>query len=261
MRGLFTIFFISYSLSSLGQDVRVIDQILSSAFHRINYWDSYITSNDYKIDTSDSLGEANDKFQKLLLKYTTSNPKTLYYDFKDLVDSGLRIVTSEDGLFRIYTWDDDMGGTMRYAVNVYQYQMSGKVYSESTLYKRPDEDGPDVFYTSINDFTSKGKAYYITQAVAILSSADSYHSVNVFSIDSGKLIDAKLIKTKSGIKNQLGYEVDLSDSANRDRDVPDYSTVYDKQKEAIILPIIAANGAVTTKKIIYQFNGQYFERL
>lgn len=71
---------------------------------------------------------------------------------------------------------------------------------------------------------------------------------------------AKLIKTKSGIKNELGYEVDLTASANRNKDIPDFSIKYDKIKKAISIPLILNNGQITTKRIVYKFNGQYFEK-
>jgi hypothetical protein len=47
---------------------------------------------DDKINADDSLEEANDDFEKLLTKYTSTNPLTLYFDFKNLIDNGLIII-------------------------------------------------------------------------------------------------------------------------------------------------------------------------
>lgn len=109
---------------------------------------------------------------------------------------------------------------------------------------------------------SGNKTFYVTQSISVLSSALSYHKVKIFSIDDGKLNDkAVLIKTKSGLKNQLGYEVDVSSQSNRDQEVPDYSIVYDQKNRIIAIPLILSNGKVTSGKIRYQFKGQYFEKL
>ncbi len=65
----------------------------------------------------------------------------------------------------------------------------------------------------------------------------SYHAINIFSIDKGQLNDkAQLIKTQSGIKNQLSYEVDLTASANRQYEGRDHEIEYDKKiKSSVFL--------------------------
>src|ERR1035437_1332044 len=252
-----------FSILSFGQGLKLVNQKLTQAFGKINYWTFYKVDNN-KIDSYDSLEKANDTFEKLLLRYTSTNPQTLTSNFKNLVDSGLIVVTSEDNLFRIYTWDTQTGGTMHEFRNVYQYKNAGKVFSKVIKSKNTNEDGgdPGCSYYKLNDIISNNKKYYIAQSTFILSSGLFYQNLKIFSIDNFKLNDtAKLIKTKPGLKNELGYEVDLTTAANRDREVPDYSISYDKSKKIITIPLILEDGKVTEKKIMYKFNGQYFEKL
>ena len=69
-----------------------------------------------------------------------------------------------------------------------------------------------------------------------------------------------------GLKNTLGYEVDLSSSANRNRNdgvvSRDYmELIYDKKTQTIVIPLIKADGKVTKNKIKYRFTGKYFEKM
>src|SRR5215212_1771992 len=111
MRNLLTILSIFTATSLFGQPLEVVEQKLNDAFIKIDYW-AELRRTDYKRGFDDSLQKANDTFGDFLLKVTSSNAQTISYDFKKLVGLGLVVATSEDGYFRIYTWDTQTGGTM-----------------------------------------------------------------------------------------------------------------------------------------------------
>ena len=233
-----------------------IENKLYQSFNRINYWSDDGRSQN---NSGDSLYVANKNFENLLLKYTSINAQTLAYRFSKLTNEGLKIATSEDGKFRIYSWDTATGGTMRFFRNVYQYKNVNKVFSNVIDF---GEDDAGAFYYQINDVISQNKKYYLAQKISILSSALSYHAVQIFSIEGNILNqNAKLIKTKSGIQNQLGYEVDFSASVNRNNTRENYGIEYDVKKKIISIPLIQADSKLTDKKIRYQFKGKYFEKL
>ena len=48
-------------------------------------------------------------------------------EFKDMTD--IEVQASEDGCLRAFSWDDSMGGTMRYYKNVYQIKSGGREYN------------------------------------------------------------------------------------------------------------------------------------
>lgn len=240
-----------------GQNISAIEKQLNDAFKRIEYWSSDAWKQEHSYD---SLEVANTRFEKLLVKYTASHPQTLKHGFKSLKENGLGIATSEDGKFRIYSWDTWTGGTMRFFRNVFQYESDKKVYAKAVETETDGDAG--CYYYQINDVVSGNKKYYLAQNKAILSSALSYHSIQVFSIDDGRLNDkAKLIKTQSGIMNQLGYEVDFSASPNRNKEFRNYDIEYDKKNKIISIPLIRENSEITNKKIRYQFKGKYFEKI
>ena len=245
---------------SFGQDIGKIENKLSKAFFKINYWSFY--DNTKNGDSVDSLEKANDQFEELLLTLTSKNPQTLNYKFKSLIDSGLIISTSTDGNFRIYGWDTWTGGTMHFFRNVFQFKANGKIFSKTLNNYKEDDGDPDCLYYEVNQVTSNNKNFYLAFSSKIFSTGSSYQNVKVFSIDNTKLNDnAKLIKTKTGIKNQLGFEVDLASKSNIGKEVPNYFIVYDKRNKVITIPVILDNNQVTSKKVRYKFNGTYFEKL
>lgn len=82
--------------------------------------------------------------------------------------------------------------------------------------------------------------------------------VQVFSIENGKLnINAKLIKTRSGLHGKLFYEYDLGPII--DESVDD-DIHYDPILKTISIPVIDGE-KVTKARIKYKFTGQYFERV
>jgi hypothetical protein len=101
---------VSFSSSLFGQDLKLIEKQLINAFNKIDYWRDLQSESGYNTALNDSLGNANDTFEKILLQSTSNYEQTLYYSFKKLIDSGVAIATSKDGLFRIYSWDTQTGG-------------------------------------------------------------------------------------------------------------------------------------------------------
>jgi len=259
--GILLLFLLSDSVS--GQNISTVEKKLNRSFQRIQYWHDAIYNTNK--DVYDSLYAANRKFEKLLYHYTASNPETLRYDFKSLRKNGLNISSSEDGKFRIYSWDTQTGGTMRFYRNVFQYESDKKTGSE--ISKSDMEQDAESMYYQINDIVSQNKKYYLASNTAVYSSALFYHTLKVFSIENGKLnSDAKLIKTTSGIKNELSYELDFTASSNRENPISYkiFNTLniqYDPKQKIISIPLILGDSKITKKRIRYQFKGKYFEKI
>ncbi|MES2546016.1 MAG: hypothetical protein V4548_14120 [Bacteroidota bacterium] len=245
-----------------GQDIKTCNRKLKETFAKFEFYTTQKGKNDFAYD---SINKCNEDFEKLLLKCTAKYPETLNFDFKDLKKNGLEISTSKNGSFRIYSWDTETGGTMRGFRNVFQFKSNKKVFSQKLL-SDVDEYGESSYsYEIIDQIISKKKTFYIVKCISIGSSAVSSHKIKIFSIDNGKLNDnAKLIKTKSGIKNELSYDIDFSSSNNQNPDSVDreYAWLkYDEKNKIIILPLITEEGKLTKKKIMYQFKGEYFEKI
>ena len=244
-------------ITSQGQTLKVIEQVLLKQINKITYWSEY-NGNNPKINRDDSLIKANYQFQKNLLHYTSSNPATLSFAFAELTKVGVDIATSEDRLFRIYSWDNKEGGTMRFFNNVYQYKIGNKIFSQKVEHSANDEY-PGSFYSNTYTLKSGAKTYYLSVYHSIFSTSDSYQGIKVFSIGNNALNDGvKLIKTKSGLNNTLGFNFDFFSVVDF-KERPVILIKYNPALKSFSIPVVLENGEVTDKKIIYKFTGQYFE--
>lgn len=250
------------TFSVYGQNINTCNKRLKETFEKIEFYTNQRGLNE---SAYDSVNKCNEDFEKLLLICTNSFPETLNFDFKDLTKIGLEISTSKNNLFRIYSWDTETGGTMRSFRNVFQFKRNKKIFSQKLL-SDEDEDGESSYcYEIIDQIISGKKTFYVVKCILIGSSAVSSHKIKIFSIENGKLNDnAKLIKTKTGIKNELSYDIDFSSSVNQNNDSVDreYAWLkYDQKNKIIIIPLITEDGKLTKRKIKYQFKGQYFEKI
>ncbi|MDI1315986.1 hypothetical protein [Flavobacterium sp.] len=263
MKKLIFILFLLFQLSTFGQTVKVYEQKLNHLIEKRNYW---MEENEKKFQdiASDSMSYYNTAFEKSLLRVTAKNQESIQIKFKTLQENYINILTSSDGNFRIYSWDTFEGGTMHFYRNILQFKTNGKVYSE--IYTTDFQDNSCSFY-DLNQVTSKNKNYYITSSVMVGSSAVYYYEAKVFSIENKKLNrNASLIKTTSGMKNTVGYDIDFSSEANRNDTSEinkfEYMSLdYDKKNKIILLALLTEDGIVTSKKIKYKFNGVYFEKM
>ena len=227
-------------------------------FEKISYWAEYDGS-DSKINQYDSLEHANQVFTARLLSYTSRQPSSITDTFTALRDKGLHMATSDDGLFRIYSWDDQGGGTMRYFKTIFQYKSNGKLYSKVIRDETSQEELGD-WYSDIYTFKNAGKTYYFAVKHGIYSSKDCYQGIKIFGIENGTLQhDVKLIKTKTGIRNELGFDFDFFSVVDR-TERPVKLIDYNPTEKTISIPVVWEGGKVTSKRIVYKFTGQYFEK-
>jgi hypothetical protein len=175
-----------------------------------------------------------------------------------LIDSNaFEIVTSEDSLFRIYSWDTWTGGTMHFFNNVFQYSYNGKIKTE---FLELDEGDPSGFYSDIFTLRSGAKTYYLAINNGMYSSKDVGESIRVFAIENGVLNkNVKLIKTTTGMTGTIEVYFDFFSGVDRP-ERPVRVIKYDKNKKIIYIPVVYEDGKVTNKFIQYKFNGNYFEK-
>ena len=250
-------FAFAFVLPVFGQSDEQIERELVGHIKNIQKWSSY--ANPSGEDSSEKLSQENETFKDKLLKYT-KQPATLKYEFKEL-DELISIATTEDGRFRIYSWDTETGGTMHFFEKVYQFQgADGRVYSKTD--NLTEGDAGSFVYDIFTIDTNNGKVYLVC-TTAILSTSDAYQSVKLFKIENDSLNDqVRLIKTQTSVKNSLGFEYDFFSVVDRE-ERPVKLIHYDKAAKAIKMPVVLKDekfryGRVTDKFIVYKYNGQHF---
>ncbi len=254
---LFIAFLLAFAFSAPAQTNTQIEEELVAAIKSVTDNSAYRPEHDM-----DKLSEANRVFEEKLLKYTKI-PATLAHKFAAL-DEHLYIETSEDGRLRVFSWDKEGGGTMHYFGTVYQYQgTDGMVYSKAV---KLSESEPGSFVHDVFTLDTKGGKVYMVATTGIFSTIDNSQAVKLFKIIGKTLSDnVKIIKTRSGLTNMLGFEYNLFSVVDRE-ERPIRLISFDKQTKTLKIPVVVEDkefpsGKVTDKFISYRFNGTYFVKV
>lgn len=252
---LFTIIFFLLTLNSFEQ-LATNEKI---EHNLVKDYSNILKFSDHNND--DSLVYYDSVFRNAIKFYTQHYPSTISYPFKNLGDSiGLDIVSSEDSLFRIYSWDTWSGGTMHFFNNVFQFKSGKHVYSK-LLFDSTDEGDPLSYFSKIYTLKINNTTYYLCISNGKYSTKDASQSIQMFCIDNNNLNDsARLIKTSSGFTNNITIEYDFFSGLNAQGNRLKLIN-YDSNQKIIFIPIVLNKGKVTNRFIKYQFTGKYFEQI
>lgn len=244
------------SVNVLGQSPKAIEADLLTAFKKINYWDKQ-RSTDTTMAWSDSLDKANNLFGDKLRTYAMKYPFTINLSFHSFNDQILGITDSGDGLFRIYSWNTQMGGTMRDFRNVIQYKTGRNTRAYLVLdTASTNDDNYTPEYSKLHILKAGNKIYYLGIYNGVYSSHNMSEGVHIFSIENGVLNMApNIIKTKTGLHSKIEYYYDLFLALDN------HELHYDKLSKTLYIPIATDNGKVLTNYITYKFTGKYFEKI
>jgi len=236
------------------QSPKDIEADLLKSLNKINYLAAK-RDEDTTGTVLDSLVNADSEFTDLLEKTLTKYPATLNTPFHTLADSGL-FTTSPDGKLRIYAWDSQSGGQQKDIENIFQFKTdSGSdilTHVPQTTYGSPADD------YNIQQCILNGKTYYFIIYESIVGGRHYYEGIMTCAIEQNKLnTKVKLIKTSSGLHNQLHYEFHHSENGDDSND----NLIFDEKAKKISLPVVNAAGELTSDRITYKFTGQYFEKV
>jgi hypothetical protein len=251
------LFLLAFSVSASAQTPKTIEKELVGLYGKINENSAYSSNSD-----SELLEKSNEEFKRKLLQYTKV-ASTLKSKFTEL-EKEISIATSEDGKFRVYSWDRLDGGTMHFFETVYQFQgADGKVYSKS---RESEEGDSGSFVHDIFTVDTKTGKIYLVCTTSIGSTQDSYQNLRLFKIGKNELNESvKLIKTKSGLTDSIGFGYNFFSVVDR-KERPIKLILFDRNTKTFKIPVVIEdekfpNGRVTDKFISYKFNGTYFEKV
>lgn len=209
------------------------------------------------------LDRENRLLKQKLLRYART-ASALRYQFKGLTGK-IYIATSKDGKFRIYSWDTNKGGTMKFFDGIYQYRTKrGRV---STIpFQQTQEFSARGFYSQIFQLDAGGKTYYLANSNNILSNASMHQDLEMYAIEGEKLNDdVRLIRTTTAFRNSVGFDYDFFSVVDR-KERPVRLFTWNEAKKEFRFPVVLKDdkfpngGRVTNRFITYRFNGKYFVR-
>jgi hypothetical protein len=246
-----TLLFSSISFSQ--KSAKSVEVELKNEFEKIYYWNEHPKTND-AIDTYDSIQTANNYILNEIIARGHSNPDFFTYPFTSL-SAYLDVLTSKDKLLRIYSWDTYTGGTMHIFYAVAQYIGGDKKLYTQSLVDTSDND-PGLSFSKIYTFDDKGRKYYLSIGNAIYSTHDLAQEVIIYTVSGNLLVQAPIIKTQRGLTNSIHVGYDLFGLTSK----TDHSIVFDEATKELKIPLVDAKGRMTSKNIVYKFNGERFER-
>ncbi len=241
------------TVTATAQNINDAESMLAGHLKRMEHFK-------YDSPNSDSVEYENSLFKKLLLKYLIEHPLTITDQMDVVVKAGLTIASSDDKLFRIYSWDTQTGGTMKFYENIYQFRLGTKVYVKQPV---SDVEGdPNSWFSKIYALPTDEGNYYIGVQYSDFSNRDKYTGLGFFKIENDSLLeDIKLVKTTKGMESNLGIAYDFFSVVDR-TERPLELIKYDPETKTIMVPVVnEENGSVTDKYTEYKFIGKYFEEI
>lgn len=199
------------------------------------------------------------QFDKAFVTLLKANPQTLTYPFRQLsANNGVRVVTSADGRFRIYSWDDQLGGTMRSFNIAYQWQNGSQVVVN--VPSRAKEEGDAGSFCSAIFTVEVGKRrYYLAVENSIFSTKDARQSIAVYRVDKSRLITTDaLFRTKRESFARIDVDFDFSSVVDRP-ERPLQLITYDAKQKIVAIPVVNDEGKVSNRRILYQLTADHFQ--
>ena len=239
-------------LPTAGQTPRAIEDRVLTHLASIEKWSNYGDSTD-----ETKLEKANAALKSDLLRFG-QRPAVLSYSFPRLKGK-MYVTTSTDRKFRIYSWDQQTGGTMHDFDSVLQFVGGdGKVHAATAPV--------GGFVHDIFQVKDPTGAVYLAVSTFIASGSLLGETISAFKI-AGARIDSKvrIIRTTKGLQNSVGFEYDFSSVMDRD-ERPVKLFTFNEARRSFSFPVVIEDeetpqGRVTNKLITYRFDGKYFVKV
>ena len=192
-------------------------------------------------------------FSNTFYQIIKSNPNTITYSFKKLQEeTGIYISTSLDKKIRIYSWDNNTGGSMRFFDQIIQFENKGEINTELKIADEDTMSFVSKIYTIEN---SKKNSIYLTINNAIYSSKYVSQSIFAYEIDNKHLKPVEIFKTKKQSLSSISCEFDFFSVVDRPERPLELITI---KNNILYIPLINEEGIVTNKNLYYKWNGLNF---
>lgn len=205
-------------------------------------------------NNNDSLIALNSKkFADSLSFLIKNNNSTLNYPFEKLQkENALKVVTATDKKLRVYSWDNNLGGTMRFYNQIYQFNAFGNMIVNESLATNDSQ----AFFSKIYSVQTKNnETIYLVISNSILSSKYSVQHINAYKIATENLQNVSVFKTKSKNLSQISVEYDFFSVVDRPERPVELITL---NNNTLKIALVDDNQNVTSKNLIYEWNGDAF---
>lgn len=193
------------------------------------------------------------QFTDSLTYLIKNNNSTLNYPFEKLQkENALKMATSADKKLRVYSWDNNSGGTMRFFNQMYQFNANGNITVNESLASNDSQAYFSKIYTVQN---RNNESIYLVISNSILSSKYSVQHINAYKIGTENLQNAAVFKTKTNTLDKISVEYDFFSVVDRPERPVELITF---ENNTLKIALVDDEQNVTSKNLIYEWNGDVF---
>ncbi len=204
--------------------------------------------------SNDSLLVASSKqFTDSLTYLIKNNNNTFNYPFELLQkENVLKMATSADKKLRVYSWDTNSGGSMRFFNQIYQFEADGNITVNQSL---ASNDAQSYFSKIYTVQTKNNENVHLVISNSILSSKYSVQHINAYKIGTDNLKSMAVFKTKKETLSSISVEFDFFSVADRPERPVELITL---ENNTLKIALVNDKQNVTSKNLIYEWNGDVF---
>lgn len=193
------------------------------------------------------------QFTDSLAYLIKNNNNTFNYPFEKLQkENALKMATSADKKLRVYSWDNNSGGTMRFFNQMYQFNANGNITVNESLASNDAQAYFSKIYTVQN---KNNESIYLVISNSILSSKYSVQHINAYKIGSENLQSAAVFKTKTNTLDKISVEYDFFSVVDRPERPVELITF---ENNTLKIALVDDKQNVTSKNLIYEWNSDVF---
>jgi hypothetical protein len=199
------------------------------------------------------LALSSQQFTDSLTYLIKNNNSTLNYPFEKLQkENALKMATSADKKLRVYSWDNNSGGTMRFFNQIYQFDANGNITVNASLASNDSQ----AYFSKIYTVQNKNKeSIYLVISNSILSSKYSVQHINAYKIGTENLQSVAVFKTKTNTLDKISVEYDFFSVVDRPERPVELITL---ENNTLKIALVDDKQNVTSKNLIYEWNGDVF---
>ncbi|MEG0852130.1 MAG: hypothetical protein RSH24_19825 [Flavobacterium sp.] len=199
------------------------------------------------------LAVSSKQFTDSLTYLIKNNNSTLNYPFEKLQkENALKMVTSADKKLRVYSWDNNSGGTMRFFNQIYQFNANGNITVNESLASNDSQAYFSKIYTVQN---KNNESIYLVISNSILSNKYSVQHINAYKIGTENLQNFAVFKTKTNTLDKISVEYDFFSVVDRPERPVELITY---ENNILKIALVDDKQNVTSKNLIYEWNGDVF---
>lgn len=197
-------------------------------FHQIDSFNFY-----YHKLTEHPTPENLKSLRAFLQKSITANTKE-YFTYQPDSTFLPKVATSEDGKLKIYSYDNALGGTMRYYDKIWLYNSNINLDKINVIYDEDSNEAKGMVY-DIKSINLNNKTHYLVFGQNIFSSRDIRNYVESYQIINNELVPSKLFSTPSKASHSLYVDYNFNSVIDREeRPVQLIKLINDTLKVTIV---------------------------